>query len=147
MRPPSFFIHPKHSNIPPLPPYSLPIFPLSFPMPLKSASVPRSPSSPSSPYPSSTARRTSSQPKSSRQQFSACGACRMRRWGLPLMLYLVRRAHLGRPEQSSLRFERLAFFEHRHTATVFQLQRTRSQMRVCVLPLFYLVPLLDISSQ
>jgi hypothetical protein len=50
-------------------------------MPLKSASVPRSPSSPSSPYPSSTARRTSSQPKSSRQQFSACGACRMRRWG------------------------------------------------------------------
>ena len=57
-------------------------------MPLKSASVPRSPSSPSSPYPSSTARRTSSQPKSSRQQFSACGACRMRRWGLPLLLYL-----------------------------------------------------------
>jgi hypothetical protein len=50
-------------------------------MPLKSTSVPRSPSSPSSPYPSSTARRTSSQPKSSRQQFSACGACRMRRWG------------------------------------------------------------------
>ncbi|KAF8275264.1 hypothetical protein EI94DRAFT_1560073 [Lactarius quietus] len=37
-------------------------------MPLKSASVPRSPGSPSSPYPSSTARRTSSQPKSSRQQ-------------------------------------------------------------------------------
>ncbi|KAH9180309.1 hypothetical protein EDB89DRAFT_2062044 [Lactarius sanguifluus] len=48
-------------------------------MPLKTASVPRSPSSPGSPYPSSTARRTSSQPKSSRQQFSACGACRMRR--------------------------------------------------------------------
>ncbi|KAH9039040.1 hypothetical protein EDB84DRAFT_1478375 [Lactarius hengduanensis] len=48
-------------------------------MPLKTASVPRSPSSPCSPYPSSAARRTSSQPKSSRQQFSACGACRMRR--------------------------------------------------------------------
>ncbi|KAH9981533.1 hypothetical protein BGW80DRAFT_1270701, partial [Lactifluus volemus] len=54
-------------------------------MPLKSASVPRSPGSASPPYPSSTTRRTSSssssssQPKSSRQQFSACGACRMRR--------------------------------------------------------------------
>ena len=88
MRPPSFFIHPKHSNIPPLCAlfcYSLPIFPISFPMPLKSASVPRSPRSPGSPYPSSASRRTSSssssQPKSSRQQFSACGACRMRRWG------------------------------------------------------------------
>ncbi|KAI0282211.1 hypothetical protein BGY98DRAFT_1121989 [Russula aff. rugulosa BPL654] len=49
-------------------------------MPLKSASVPRSPGSASPPYPSSTTRRTSSQPKSSRQQFSACGACRMRRY-------------------------------------------------------------------
>ncbi|KAI0306791.1 hypothetical protein B0F90DRAFT_1693299 [Multifurca ochricompacta] len=48
-------------------------------MPLKSASVPRSPGTASPPYPSNTTRRTSSQPKSSRQQFSACGACRMRR--------------------------------------------------------------------
>jgi hypothetical protein len=49
-------------------------------MPLKSASVPRSPGSASPPYPSTNTRRTSSQPKSSRQQFSACGACRMRRY-------------------------------------------------------------------
>ncbi|KAH9997486.1 hypothetical protein BJV77DRAFT_941252 [Russula vinacea] len=48
-------------------------------MPLKSASVPRSPGSASPPYPSTTTRRASAQPKSSRQQFSACGACRMRR--------------------------------------------------------------------
>lgn len=36
-------------------------------------------SSSSSPYPAAPARRSSAQPKSSRQQFSACGACRMRR--------------------------------------------------------------------
>jgi hypothetical protein len=54
---------------------------ISSPMPLKSASVPRSPGSASPPYPSTTTRRnSSSQPKSSRQQFSACGACRMRRY-------------------------------------------------------------------
>ncbi|KAF8558445.1 hypothetical protein OG21DRAFT_1504182 [Imleria badia] len=40
-----------------------------------SSSVPRSPSSASAPYP----RRTPGQAKSTRQQFSACGACRMRR--------------------------------------------------------------------
>ncbi|KAI0273782.1 hypothetical protein BC834DRAFT_855583 [Gloeopeniophorella convolvens] len=48
-------------------------------MPLKSASVARSPGSASPPYPSAATRRASGQPKSSRQQFSACGACRMRR--------------------------------------------------------------------
>ena len=36
-------------------------------------------SSSTSPYPAAPARRSSAQPKSSRQQFSACGACRMRR--------------------------------------------------------------------
>ncbi|KAG6379104.1 hypothetical protein JVT61DRAFT_11540 [Boletus reticuloceps] len=40
-----------------------------------SSSMPRTPSSASAPY----SRRTPGQPKSTRQQFSACGACRMRR--------------------------------------------------------------------
>ncbi|KAG1749013.1 uncharacterized protein EDB91DRAFT_1112007 [Suillus paluster] len=43
--------------------------------PRASSSTPRSASSASAPYP----RRAAGQPKSSRQQFSACGACRMRR--------------------------------------------------------------------
>ncbi|KAI0063471.1 hypothetical protein BV25DRAFT_434001 [Artomyces pyxidatus] len=46
-------------------------------MPLRST-TPKSPST-SPPYPSLQARRTPGQPKSTRQQFSACGACRMRR--------------------------------------------------------------------
>ncbi|KAG8217340.1 hypothetical protein J3R82DRAFT_5435 [Butyriboletus roseoflavus] len=40
------------------------------------SAAPRTPSSTAAPYPP---RRTPGQPKSSRQQFSACGACRMRR--------------------------------------------------------------------
>jgi hypothetical protein len=44
--------------------------------PRASSSTPRSASSASAPYP----RRAAGQPKSSRQQFSACGACRMRRF-------------------------------------------------------------------
>ncbi|KZT28498.1 hypothetical protein NEOLEDRAFT_851723 [Neolentinus lepideus HHB14362 ss-1] len=36
-------------------------------------------SSPSPPYPPHPARRSNNKPKSARQQFSACGACRMRR--------------------------------------------------------------------
>ncbi|KAH7929778.1 hypothetical protein BV22DRAFT_1002173 [Leucogyrophana mollusca] len=43
--------------------------------PRASSSTPRSVSSASAPY----TRRAAGQPKSSRQQFSACGACRMRR--------------------------------------------------------------------
>ncbi|KAG2752167.1 hypothetical protein P692DRAFT_20798530 [Suillus brevipes Sb2] len=43
--------------------------------PRASSSAPRSTSAASAPYP----RRAAGQPKSSRQQFSACGACRMRR--------------------------------------------------------------------
>ena len=42
---------------------------------------------------------------------------------------------LTRGKQSSLRPERLAFFEHRHAATVFELQGARSQMRVRTLSL------------
>ncbi|EPQ58392.1 hypothetical protein GLOTRDRAFT_120144 [Gloeophyllum trabeum ATCC 11539] len=44
-----------------------------------SSSDDRRASSASPPYPPPPARRTSSKPKSARQQFSACGACRMRR--------------------------------------------------------------------
>ncbi|KAG1790981.1 uncharacterized protein HD556DRAFT_1241415 [Suillus plorans] len=43
--------------------------------PRASSSAPRTASAASAPYP----RRAAGQPKSSRQQFSACGACRMRR--------------------------------------------------------------------
>ena len=48
---------------------------LSPPVMPPRTSVTSSPSRSSAPY----ARRSSGQPKSSRQQFSACGACRMRR--------------------------------------------------------------------
>ena len=60
--------------------------------PRASSSAPRSASSASAPYP----RRAAGQPKSSRQQFSACGACRMRRsvpnasYPLPLILIFHR---------------------------------------------------------
>ncbi|SRR6266550_277486 len=47
---------------------------------------PRSTLSHSRNVPSPYSRCTSSQPKSSRQQFSACGACRMRRLVIPLFL-------------------------------------------------------------
>jgi hypothetical protein len=42
---------------------------------------------------------------------------------------------LSRGKQSSLRPERFAFFEHRHAATLFELQGARPQMRVCTLSL------------
>ena len=44
-------------------------------MPPRTTAAATSPSRNNTPY----ARRPSSQPKSTRQQFSACGACRMRR--------------------------------------------------------------------
>ncbi|KAI0053838.1 hypothetical protein FA95DRAFT_1551599 [Auriscalpium vulgare] len=48
-------------------------------MPLRSSSPAQKSPSGSPPYPSPSARRVPGQPKSTRQQFSACGACRMRR--------------------------------------------------------------------
>lgn len=44
-------------------------------------------------------------------------------------------------KQSPLRLERLALFEHRLSATVFELQGARSQMRVCIHSILLLVPL------
>lgn len=112
---PGFMFPPTHHHPPTIPPMSP-----------RTASAQRSTTA-SSPYP----RRNAGQPKSSRQQFSACGACRMRRCVHPSIAPDLRRDTCS---QSPLRSQGPPPRRHHRrspTAILLELQRTQHQMRVC----------------